>query len=306
MKYISALFACLFCLTVTAQERFEIMGHSPDIYIEHIVKDGETLQGIGKFFGLPPAKVAAYNSLNPAAPLSKNTRVKIPISKDNLIQEKKENVQPVYHIIGKGDNLYQLSLAYYKVNIALLKDWNSMKTDVVKDGQAVIVGFIGNKSAMKPVVPVDNVNPDATTAAAAAPVKKESPLSQLTAEKKQTVADTKKEPLPNVAEEGYFATGYMQHNSDLLKQYRSGDAAFFKTVSGWVDHKYYVLMNDVAVGTIVRINNSRNNKYICAKVLGPLQEIKPGTTLLLRMSNSAALALGVSDAKIPVTVTYFE
>jgi LysM repeat protein len=301
MKYISTLFACLFYLTVFAQERFEVMGKPPDVYIEHAVKDGESLQSIGKFFGLPPAKIAAYNSLNPAAPLSKNSRVKIPLSKDNLFQEKKDNAQPVYHIIGPGDNLYQLSLAYNKVNIALLKEWNNLKTDVVKNGQAVIIGFIGKGTPVKPPVVVDNPNGAVTT-----PVVKNDVAPQTPAEKKPAMPENKKETVPNTAEEGYFAVSYLQHSNNQLKQYRSGDAAFFKTVSGWVDHKYYVLMNDVAVGTIVRISGGPSNKYICAKVLGPLQEIKGGTSLLLRMSNSAAIILGVADTKIPVMVTYFE
>jgi hypothetical protein len=92
------------------------------------------------------------------------------------------------------------------------------------------------------------------------------------------------------------------------KQFHSGDAATFKTISGWTDRKYYVLINDVAPETIVRIT-APNNKSICAKVLGPLQETKGANGLLLRMSNSAASTLGmlgITDPKFTVTVTFFE
>jgi hypothetical protein len=65
------------------------------------------------------------------------------------------------------------------------------------------------------------------------------------------------------------------------------------------------LINDIAPETIVRIT-APNNKSVCAKVLGPLQETKGGSGLLLRMSNSAASALGIIDTRFTVTVTHFE
>ena len=64
-------------------------------------------------------------------------------------------------------------------------------------------------------------------------------------------------------------------------------------------------MNDVAPKTIIRITGIAN-KSICAMVLGPLQETKGASGLLLRLSNSAASALGLTDQKFTVTITYFE
>jgi len=126
---------------------------------------------------------------------------------------------------------------------------------------------------------------------------------------KETANPVKKEEspdyIPKEGDEGYFASAYSGHDKELAKQFHSGDAATFKTISGWTDRKYYVLINDVPPETIVRITGP-NNKSICAKVLGPLQETKGGEGLLLRMSNSAASTLGITDAKFTVTVTYFE
>ena len=65
------------------------------------------------------------------------------------------------------------------------------------------------------------------------------------------------------------------------------------------------LMNDVPVGSVVRITGV-SNKSVCAKVLGPLQEAKGAPGLLVRISNSAAAVLGINDTKFPITVTYFE
>lgn len=298
MKYASALFACLFSLAVTAQEKLEVMGKSPDLFVEHTVTSGENLQGIGSQFGMAPAKIATYNSLNPAAPLTKSSKIKIPLTKDNFQQDKNENGQPVYHIIGKGDNLYRLSLNYNKVPLASLKEWNNMQSDIVKNGQFVIIGFMKPHAVVEEKKTADK-NPKITPIVPpAAPVEKPA----VTTEAKK---DGPAVYSPKDTDEGYFAVAYAQPVGNRLKQFRSGDAAIFKTVSGWTDRKYYVLINDVAVGTVIRIAGT-SGKSICAKVLGPLQEVKAGNGLLLRMSNAAAAALGITDPKFTVTVTYFE
>jgi LysM repeat protein len=316
--------AAVISLSSLAQEKLVLAGKAPDNYIIHPVKDGENLTSISTRFGITAAKLAAYNSLNPAAPLVKNFQIRIPISKENLLQDNSNNNQPVYHIIGKGDNLYRLSLAYNKVNIATLKDWNNMKNDIVKDGQHVIVGFIVDhavadtkkESKPKAISPIAEATPQKAQPPIEKPAEKKKTdlvANQPTQDVPNKINESKAEPnlnnnpgyQPKEGDEGYFAVGYSQHTANQLKQFRSGDAATFKTISGWTDHKYYVLVNDVSPGTILRITGV-NNKNICAKVLGPLPDAKTGAGLLLRMSNAAAAALGATDPKFTITVTYFE
>jgi hypothetical protein len=92
---------------------------------------------------------------------------------------------------------------------------------------------------------------------------------------------------------------------DRAYQAITGDASIFKTISGWNDRKFYVLINEIIPGTIVRIT-STNKKSICAKVLGPLPETKGAAGLVIRMSNAAAAALGVEDQRFIVSITYVE
>ena len=308
---------------LTAQEKLVLAGKAPDTYLIHLVKEGENLTSIGNRFGLTAAKLAAYNSLNPAAPLAKNFQIRIPVTKDNLLSDKSNNNQPVYHMIGKGDNLYRLSLAYNKVSIATLKEWNNMKNDIVKDGQLVIIGFIADHAMgdtkkevkPKPITAVTETALPKIQPPVEKPVEKKKPdsVADPLLQKMNNKNDEAKAATPNSnpgyqpkeGDEGYFAVAYTQHAAGQLKQFRSGDAATFKTISGWTDHKYYVLMNDVAPGTIMRITGI-TNKNICAKVLGPLPDTKTASGLLLRMSNAAAAALGANDTKFTITVTYFE
>ena len=70
----------------------------------------------------------------------------------------------------------------------------------------------------------------------------------------------------------------------------------FKSTSGWKDGKYYLLINDVLPGTVVKIECPKTNKVIYAKVLGTLVQAKENEGLTLRVSNAALDALGLTDA----------
>ena len=355
MKKLSWLLACFFTISLSAQEKFVLMGKAPDLYVVHTADGKENLQAISILFGQSVSKLAAYNNLTASASLTKGTAVKIPVSKDNIIQQRTETGAPVYHMIGKGDNLYRLSQLYNKVPINTIKDWNAMKNDVVKDGQLLIVGYMVNAptaAAVKTVAPESKPDPKKDIPAfndgrttpnttpdkkyiekTQPPVPKQAPINPVVvpsgpvtksektnAEEKPAVTDVKPaaktpapvnkptaktEYTPTEGDEGYFASAYAQHSKDAAQQFHSGDAAVFKTISGWTDRKFYVLMNDVEPRTIVRITGP-GNKNICAMVLGPLQETKGASGLLLRISNSAAAALGITDPKFTLTVTYFE
>lgn len=330
MKNYSLVFACLFTLVAGAQEKLVVMGKSPDQYVIHTVNGEASLQSISNQFGQSVTKLSTYNGLNATAVLANGTQIKIPLTQYNLVRIKGDNSAPVYHIVQKGDNLYRLSKAN-NVSLAVLKGWNGMKTDIVKDGQALIIGYMVNAkitetkklSDVHPKVPDLNENESSTVTAAKLSKKntdREETVTILSKKRKQAAEKEKllftppvSEPIkkdepvyvPKEGDEGYFAVLYSAHTKEQSQQFHSGDAAIFKTISGWTDHKYYVLINDIAPETIVRVT-SPGNKSICAKVLGPLQETKGGSGLLLRMSNSAASALGITDTRVTVTVTYFQ
>ena len=84
----------------------------------------------------------------------------------------------------------------------------------------------------------------------------------------------------------------------------TGLAGVFKSMSGWRDGKYYALINNVPVGTIVRITDQSNGKAIYAKVLGQLPDMKESIGLTVRLSNAAAAELAEGEGKFGVTVSY--
>ncbi len=345
------LFILLLCGSATAQDKLTIAGKGNDLHVLYPATGNESLQQISSRFGLSVNKLSQYNGINVNAntPFAKGTQVKIPVTRDILLQQPGENSAPVYHIIHKGDNLYRLSILYNKVSIASLRSWNHLKKDIVKDGQPLIIGYMVNAAApviasetKKPVVkdvdasvtqtPVQepgkiysdkktipapvavkkDIVPAAEKKEESKPVVKETvaenkqPVTITPKEEKKTVLNnTESEYSPKDGDEGFYAIEYAATSKDRTQQYRTGDAATFKTISGWTDRKFYVLMNDVAPKTVVRITGP-TQKSICAVVLGPLQETKGAAGILLRVSNSAAAALGITDQKFTVALTYFE
>jgi hypothetical protein len=113
-----------------------------------------------------------------------------------------------------------------------------------------------------------------------------------------TVSSTPAPPTPHF-NGGTFRTEYNDGGKSA-----SGQAGVFKSTSGWQDGKYYALMNNMTVGTIVRITDPTTNKTVYAKILGQLPDMKESAGLSIRMSNAAAAELGESETRFNVQINY--
>lgn len=308
MNRILLTVACfIFTICASAQKKIIVQGNYPDLYIIHKVSAKETLTNIGKLYSLSATAIEKTNNLSDAGILTIGKEIKISLSKNNFTQDGQcaegEVLVPLYHIVQKGENLFRISQVFGRVRIDFLREWNDLNSDIIQPAQKIIIGHLK--------VPKGRAS-DAIDASVQAgdtdngyEVKDDNTATATTTKK-----DPEKKPVePTVANndddgEGYFV---VQYPSDVKgKQHfaKNGEAATFKTTSGWSDKKYYVLMNDVTPGTIIRITSS-NNKSICAKVLGALPDMKENVSLLVRMSNAAASALRVTDAKFQVQISYY-
>jgi hypothetical protein len=101
--------------------------------------------------------------------------------------------------------------------------------------------------------------------------------------------------------QGYFASFFSSQKKAATFQTLNGTAAVFKSMSGWQDNKFYILTNELPVGTIVRITTS-DLKSICAKVINALPEV--GSAIQYRLNDAAAAILGVTNKTFQVSVTY--
>jgi hypothetical protein len=116
------------------------------------------------------------------------------------------------------------------------------------------------------------------------------------------IQETKNTP----STQGYFKTSFDQQVKKFpVSKNETVTAGIFRTNNGIQDAKYYLLIDAISPGTIVRVINPENNKAIYAKVLGQMDGIRQNVGLNIRISNIAANTLGISDTeKFIVKINY--
>ncbi|MFY8004842.1 MAG: LysM peptidoglycan-binding domain-containing protein, partial [Chitinophagaceae bacterium] len=237
------------------------------------------------------------------------------------------------HEVKAKESLYSISKKY-KVSIDELKAWNQLTDNGIKIGQQLIVAKPGTEVTVvtpvatpvtKPIVapiekdPMPNVvekaapqetlptakpQPAVTTPVKTVPAEAPVKITKPADNNQNTTVNNPPVIFQNskqiIEAEGFFAA-YFDKTSQTNNL--NGDAGIFKSISGWGDKKYYVLINSIEPGSIVRV--SANGKSICARVLNSLPNLKEDASLLLRLNNAAASALGLAETgKWPVTVQY--
>jgi LysM repeat protein len=328
---------------VTAQNKpLAIEGTAPGFFITHIVAPKENYYSVGRLYNASPKEIAPFNKLELEKGLSLNQSIKIPLTAVNFTQANDagtdEVLVPVYHTVKEKEGLYHIGTIYNKLPLNTLKQWNNIKGDAVGKGTQLIVGYLkvkkelsafSGKAKSLPAVavsttPKEIVKPD-VTAEPLPPVKnpvKEKPVAVVTKTNPvapAVVAPIKKEPLV-VAKETVkadtktvsvknFSKAFFKPDFDKQTQQHNistetGTAAVFKSTSGWEDGKYYCLHNTATPGTIIKITSKTTGKYVFAKVLDMMPDIKQNTDLLIRLSNAAAEELGVGETKFDCSLSF--
>ena len=321
-----------------------VEGVSPDLYINHTVSLKENYYSIGRIYNISPKEVAPYNNLVLESGLSLGQALKIPLTAVNFVQagtpDADEVLVPVYHTVAGKEGLYRISTNFNKIPLETLKKWNNLKSDAVANGTNLIVGYLKVKKDLSPLAsmakakPADNIAKVAEIPAKAVVTKERakpdvakepSPVVKAPVKENPVVAEkVKKEPVETILVKGaepikkvtlpvtsgktfnggVFKSEYENQvrNKDVAGE--TGEAAIFKSTSGWEDGKYYCLHNSSTPGTIIKITSSSTGKSIYAKVLDVMPDIKQNTGLLVRLSNAAAQELGAGDAKFVCSVSY--
>lgn len=104
---------------------------------------------------------------------------------------------------------------------------------------------------------------------------------------------------------GFFKSTFKQQVAEGKSQtMECSNYGIFKSTAGWKDAKYYILINDILPGTIIKIHSQLTDKAVYAKVLGALVAAKENENLMMRLSNASLSALGLKDINSPLTLTW--
>jgi LysM repeat protein len=276
-----------------------IHGITPDLYVTHKVAAKETWYSIGRTFNLSPKDIASYNKLNISKPLEIGQTINVPLTNSNFSQgENKQNDEvPVYHIVQEKEWMYRISVNHNKVPIKRIEKWNAITADQAKPGTKLIIGFLKTKDANVLASTAGSKNTVQEKPAAAETSTKET--SRPDEEVKNTASDDVKPVANTLGDGGYFKSMFEGGNKT-----NSGVSGIFKSTSGWNDAKYYALMSNVTVGTIIKITYPQTGKSVFAKVLGELPDMRESAGLSLRISDAAARELGAVTNKFSVEIGY--
>jgi hypothetical protein len=301
-------------------------------YLEHKVAAKEGLFPLSRMYNVHPRYIARYNNIDFNKGLAIRQPINIPLTDTNFKQDVFEGV-PVYYNAGK-ENWGAVSTKT-KASISNLQAWNAKDADNPA-GKKLIVGFLITKELQDRVIKISPKKPEVEESVSN--VKKQEELKKQTEpvvakepevkkeEPKKAEPEIKKEEPPVVKEEikkqepvvvkpveikkdteaGYFSNHFYQQVKTIpATREQTVTSSIFKTTSGWQDAKYYLLINGVEPGTIVKIINPTNSKAVFAKVLYSMDKIRENQGVDIRISDAAAAALSVAETdKFILKVNY--
>jgi hypothetical protein len=343
MKKLMTLILPLFLYSFSFSQDLVIKSGPKGLYLEHKVAPKEGLFPIGRMYNVHPRHIAHFNGIDFNKGLAIGQLLNIPLSDTNFKQTVNTGV-PVYYNVTGNESLADISVKN-KAQINNLRAWNNLTTNNVSSGTKLIVGFLITNELKDRVVtitpktlvveesvsnvkkqefsekkqPVNEPKKDVVVEESVSNVKKaEEQKKQTEPAVKETPPEVKEEPKktePPVVKQqesmnqdgtGYFKNNFFQQvKTAPLTKDQTVTSSIFKTQSGWQDGKYYLLINGVEPGTIVKLTNPSNSKTVYAKVLYAMDKIRENQGVDIRISDAAASSLAVSETdKFILKVNY--
>ena len=330
MKKYLLLFICIPFLSFAQEKSLLVESNSTGLYVNHQVAAKENYYSIGRIYNISPRDIAPFNNLQLESGLNPGQQLKIPLNSTNFFQsgqaEQDETFVPVYYKIKNKEGLYRVAVKHNNLPLENLKQWNNIKGDAVKNGTILIIGFLKVKKELSllakngigtSIQAADLAKVEIKKSEASAPdktnntkepvaiVKNTDSENKKVQEKSKAAETAKTQPSTN----GENMVGVFKNQFDLQIRNNEmveneGKAGIFKSTSGWADQKYYCLYNGASQGSIIKITNPANGKFVFAKVLDLIPDIKKNEGLLVCMSSAAAGALGVSETNFNCLIAY--
>ncbi|QES87714.1 LysM peptidoglycan-binding domain-containing protein [Rhizosphaericola mali] len=290
--------------------------------VKHKILAGETLSKLATKYETTVGDIMRFNGMNTNSKLVVGQEIKIPpagvhivASESNAVEtssaEKVANTAASdpnagkTHTVIAGESLYKISKES-KVSVDNLKKYNNLADNNIKVGQVL-------QLSAEPATVTDATTPTVsdnaqTTTETTTPVKASSPVKEpaatsSTTDNNQKVLSTETTQLAG-NNGGAFGEMFGKDTEGRSLEQAQGLSKIFKSKSGWSDQKYYIMMNNVGPGSIVKVTYNGNS--IFAKVLWNLIDTKENSGLKFRLSDAAAQALNITSDSFDLSVDYFE
>lgn len=272
MKYlISACLLLVVNLSFSQAEIWVAGKHPKGLYLNHVLSKGQTFYSLGRTYNIPPALIASFNDLKLSSRLSVGREIMIPLTESNFSQSANSGIA-VHHRVIEGQNLSDISYIYLDVEIDSLRSWNNI-SDGATLPRNLVIGYL--------------VTPGKPIASSGSKRKKDD------AQARNEIVEEK---IPGDPDGGFFTAFFREQGLNLpLSKELTVTSGIFRTSSGWRDKKFYVLVNSVSPGTIVKLINPTNNRIAYAKVLHQMDGIRQNDGFDIRISDAAYEFLGITE-----------
>jgi len=274
---------CLLLLIVsmeaTAQRtQLRLQKGAKGFYLEHKVAAKQSFFSLSRMYNVHPRFLADYNKLDYKKGLQIDQGIRIPLTDTNY-ERTQANGVPVYLKAVSDDVLTDMAQSA-GIRPADMQCWNTYTGNEIKKGSSWIVGFLKTQELKDQQVKITCTQKSPTP---------QTPQAVQTIQTVQTVPS-------NLPASSTFQSDYLEQiKKTPVSQQLNVMASVFKTSSGWQDGKYYLLIDNLIPGTIIKLINPANQKGVYAKVLGEMSRIKQNEGLDIRISNAAAAMLEVPE-----------
>lgn len=195
----------------------------------------------------------------------------------------------IVHEVTEGQTLYAIARKY-GVDIVSLKEWNNLPDYNVQFGANLII-YLNQDEEELPVKVEEKTIPKE-------PVAK--PL-----EKKDLPAPVKASIQVNSLQDMMYQHYLDAKSRGTNPQKEKVSLAWLKSEGGKSSTNYFALHKTAPSGTIIKITNLINKKYVFVKVIGKLPENSENKNIALKVSPAAKSELGLGGEKAYVETTYY-
>lgn len=292
--------------------------------VSHKVQKGETFYSISRHYKVPVKEIMKANK--GVAVLKEGQIINIPTTDDNSAGAGKggeEHSKPpmdkkyvhkstekkpvseatagtVMHTVKKGETVYGISKKY-GASVHDVVAWNNIKSNTIEAGQRLVVSK-SNKTE-------EIIN------AAAQPVEKKISESTLPSNASTKIEEPEKSGNQDAHESEIKKSDEIADgiNHKVIDKTLSGKKVVQSVETGeaaWVSdndlnpNKYFALHRTAPPGTIMKVTNRMNGKYVFVKVVGRLPGTGDNEKLIIKISKAAAERIGVLDQTFQCELNY--
>ena len=230
------------------------------------------------------------------------TKAKPDTSSKPITPINKPHSQIKYTVKG-GDNLGMIAGKYH-TTVATIMKLNNLANDRINIGQVLVVGTETAQDNGKPDAIKDTSTVKIIPKKEAVKIKKDtSAIKQDSLSKKVEII--KKDSVKK-ADKASMSADYKTFtaNNKPMKEFQE------KGIAAWIDdedvnpRKYFGLHKTAPIGTIIKVTNPMNNRYVFVKVVGTLPDTGDNATVIIKISKASAAKLEVLDAHFQAVLDF--